>query len=84
MNPGNHKTHKICAINCLRGGIPALFVVKDTADNVSELWLLSAEGKPVNKDILDYVAEPVEMTGEVRRKGDHLYFYSDPKSVKRL
>ena len=84
MNPGNKKTHKICAINCLRGGIPALFVVKDGGGNTSELWLLGKNGKPVNKQILDYVAEPVEITGEVERKGDHLYFYSDPANIKRL
>ncbi len=84
MNPGDHKTHKICAINCLRGGIPALFVVKDTEGNTSELWLLGEDGKAINKDILDYVAEPVEMSGEVKRKGDYLYFYSNPNSIKPL
>jgi len=84
MNPGNNKTHKICAINCLRGGIPALFVVKDSKGNVSELWLLGEDGKAINKRILDYVAEPVAMTGEVKRKGDYLYFYSSPNSIKRL
>ena len=84
MNPGNHKTHKVCAINCLRGGIPALFVVKDTHGNISELWLLGKDGKPINKQILDFVAEPVEMTGEVKRKGDQLYFYSNPNLIKRL
>ncbi len=84
MNPGNHATHKVCAINCLRGGIPALFVVKDTKGNTSALWLLSDEGKPINNQILEYVAEPVEMTGEVRRRGDQLFFHSSPSSVKRL
>ena len=84
MNPGNHKTHKVCAINCLRGGIPALFVVKDTNGNTSELWLLGENRKPINKQILDYVAEPVEMSGEVVRKGDQLFLYSNPSSIKRL
>lgn len=84
MNPGASKPHRQCAVNCLRGGIPALFVVKDRSGNVSELWLLSPEGKPVNQEILDYVAEPVEMTGEVRRTGDQLFFYSNPESIRRL
>ncbi len=84
MNPGNHKTHKSCAINCLRGGIPPMFLVKDKAGNKSELWLLNEKAEAINKQILDYVAEPIEMTGEVKRKGDHLYFYSNPNSVKRL
>lgn len=84
MNPGQSKPHRECAVNCLRGGIPALFVVKDTKGNISELWLLSDEGKPINKEILDYVAEPVEMTGEIKRIGDHLYFHSNPNTIKRL
>ncbi len=78
------KPHRDCAVNCLRGGIPALFVVKDTGGNVSELWLLGNDGKPVNDRILDFVAEPVEITGEVRRRGDALYFYADPNQIKRL
>jgi len=84
MNPGQSKPHRDCAVNCLRGGIPALFVVKDTGGNVSELWLLGSDGKPVNDRILDFVAEPVEINGEVRRKGDELYFYADPTKIKRL
>lgn len=84
MNPGNHKTHRSCAVACLRGGIPPMFLVKDKDGNKSELWLLSERGEPVNQEILDYVAEPVEMVGEVKRKGDALYFYSNPKTIKRL
>ena len=84
MNPGNHKTHKVCAINCLRGGVPALFVVKDKKGNTSELWLLGKDKKPINKQILEYVAEPVSMTGEIVRKGDQLFFYSNPSSIKLL
>ena len=84
MNPGQTKPHRDCAVNCLRGGIPALFIVKDSGGNVSELWLLGNDGKPVNDRILDFVAEPVEINGEVRRKGDYLYFYADPNKIKRL
>lgn len=84
MNPGEAKTHRQCAVNCLRGGIPALFVVRDRRGNVSELWLLSEEGGPVNREILDFVAEPVEITGRVRRAGAHLYLYFDPKNIRRL
>lgn len=45
---------------------------------------LGEDKKPINKQILDYVAEPVEMIGEVTRKGDYLYFYSNPDSIRRL
>jgi len=84
MNPGQSKPHRDCAVACLRGGIPPLFIVKDTAGNISELWLLSEQGKSVNKEILDFVAEPVEVSGEVSRTGDQLFFKINPRRIKRL
>lgn len=84
MNPGQSKPHRECAVACLRGGIPPLFVVKDFQGNVSELWLLSEKGEPVNRDILDFVAEPIEVSGEVSRTGDQLFFKINPNQIKRL
>jgi len=84
MNPGASKPHRDCAVACLRGGIPPLFIVKDRAGNTSELWLLSAEGASVNREILDFVAEPVEIPGAVVRAGDQLFFHVEPAQIKRL
>lgn len=84
MNPGASKPHRDCAALCLRGGIPPLFIVKDLGGNLSELWLVSPEGKSVNREILDYVAEPLEISGEVFRLGDQLFFKIDPREIKRL
>jgi hypothetical protein len=84
MNPGQSKPHRDCAVACLRGGIPPLFIVKDTAGNVSELWLLSDKGESINNEILDFVAEPVEIAGEVSRTGDQLFFKINPQQIKRL
>ena len=84
MNPGQSKPHRDCAVACLRGGIPPLFIVKDEKGNVSELWLLSDKGEPVNKEILDFVAEPIEISGEVSRTGDQLFFKINASQIKRL
>ncbi|REJ77452.1 MAG: hypothetical protein DWQ47_13820 [Acidobacteria bacterium] len=84
MNPGNHKTHRSCAVACLRGGIPPMLLVKDEQGRASELWLVTETGEPINDRILDYVAEPVEVTGRVGRKGDSLFFYAKADSIKRL
>lgn len=84
MNPGASKPHRDCAALCLRGGIPPLFIVKDRTGNVSELWLLSETGEPVNREILDFVAEPVEISGAASRTGDQLFFKIDPRQIKRL
>ena len=84
MNPGNSKVHRACAVACLRGGVPALFVVKDKDGNKSELWLLDKDAKQANKKLLDYVAEPVELKGNITQDGDQLYFFADLDSIKRL
>lgn len=84
MNPGQSKPHRDCAVACLRGGIPPLFIVKDSAENTSELWLLSQNGESVNQAILDFVAEPIEIEGEVSRLGDQLFFKINPNQIKRL
>jgi len=84
MNPGNKKAHRDCAVACLRGGVPALFLVKDEKGNKSELWLLSDTGEAINDQILEYVAEPLELTGRVTRHGDQLYYWVKPSTIKRL
>lgn len=77
MNPGEAKPHKECAIRCLSGGVPPLFVVKDTQGNRSELWLVAEK-----RTFLDYVAEPIEIKGEIKRQGDKLFLY--PESLTRI
>ena len=77
MNPGESKVHKDCAIRCLSGGIPPLFVVKDKSGNTSELWIVAEKSK-----FLDYVAEPVEINGEVKRQGDKLFIYLN--TIRRI
>jgi hypothetical protein len=84
MNPGQSKPHRDCAVACLRGGIPPLFIVKDGQENVSEIWLLSETNVPINDRILDFVAEPIEISGEVSRIGDQLFFKINPNLIKRL
>ncbi|HMV84208.1 MAG TPA: hypothetical protein PLD20_27440 [Blastocatellia bacterium] len=79
MNPGHTKPHRECASLCIRGGIPPLFVVKDAEGRSVHLWLVSETGEPVNQQVLDFVAEPIRITGQVKRSGDQLYFYANPK-----
>jgi hypothetical protein len=84
MNPGQSKPHRDCAVACLRGGVPPLFVVKDNDGNISELWLLSNQGESLNKDLLDFVAEPLEISGQVSRLKNQLFFSIDKEKIKRL
>jgi len=83
MNPGHTKPHRECASLCIRGGIPPLFVVKDAEGQSVNLWLVSDTGEPVNQLVLDFVAEPVQITGQVKRSGDQLYLYANPQTIRQ-
>lgn len=84
MNPGQLAPHRACAIRCISGGVPPVFVVRQKDGAVIYLLLVSSEGKPVNQQILDRVAEPLEITGEVMRQGDSLILRADPAAFRRL
>ena len=84
MNPGQLLPHRACAIRCISGGIPPVLLVRSPAGPAIYLLLVSAEGKPVNQDVLDLVAEPVEITGEVERQGERLILRADPTTYHRI
>lgn len=84
MNPGELKPHRACAARCISGGIPPVLCVRDAAGRASYLWLVDARGGPVNAEVLDLVAEPVEVTGEVERRGELLVLFADPATYRRL
>ncbi len=84
MNPGHTKPHRECASLCIRGGIPPLLVARDAEGVTVSLWLVSERRQPVNREVLDFVAEPVEITGQVSRNGDQLFLLADPKTYRRV
>ena len=84
MNPGALIPHRACAIRCISGGIPPVLLVRQTNGVPLYFLLVSSDGKPVNKQVLDLVAEPVEITGEVQRQGELLVLRADASTYRRL
>ena len=84
MNPGHTKPHRECATRCISGGIPPLFIARDKDGRTAALLLVSASGAPVNQAVLDLVAEPVEISGEVVRTGEQLFLRADPATYRRI
>lgn len=83
MNPGQLTPHRACAIRCISGGVPPLLLVRQKKGPPIYLLLVSHEGKPVNQKVLDLVAEPVEITGEVERQGDLLILRANWDTIRR-
>lgn len=84
MNPGNLKPHKACAIRCISGGIPPVLVVKNREGPATYFLLVSEEGKTVNREVLPFVADPVEISGEVIRYENLLVLKADQGTYRRL
>ena len=84
MNPGALTPHRACAIRCISGGIPPVLLVRQTNGPALYLLLVSRDGKPVNKQVLNLVAEPVEITGEVESQGELLILRADPATYRRV
>ncbi|MFK8014405.1 MAG: hypothetical protein AB8G17_03035 [Gammaproteobacteria bacterium] len=84
MKPAAFKPHKACAIRCLSGGIPALFVVRGTDGSADHVLLAGPDGRALNQQLLDIVATPVEVTGTLRRSGSDLILHTDATAFQTL
>lgn len=84
MNPGQLTPHRGCAVRCISGGIPPLLLVRSKTGPPLYFLLVSGDGRPVNKEVLDMVAVPVQITGEVEREGDLLVLRADPSTYQRV
>ena len=83
MNPGYTKPHRECAVRCISGGVPPLFLARDSQGQSIALQLADAQGEPLSHEVLAYVAEPIEITGEVFRQGEWLTLRAHPNTYRR-
>ena len=81
MNPGNLKTHRACAVNCIAGGIPPVLLVRNDSGEARYILLVGEKGEAINEDILPLVAEPVAVTGELRRRGEQLILFASAQNI---
>ncbi len=84
MKPGREKTHRACAVRCISGGIPPILRTTGVDDEPIHLLLVGSDGAALDEQILDFVAEPVEISGTIRRLGDQLVLLADERSIRRL
>jgi hypothetical protein len=84
MNPGQLTPHRACAVRCISGGIPPVLLVRPKTGPPLYFLLVSGDGHAVKKEVLDMVAEPVQVTGDVERQGELLVLRADPKTFRRV
>ena len=70
MKPGAGRTHKGCAVLCLRGGVPPMFVSTGTNGAPVYHLLTDHDRRPPSPDLLDRVGESVTISAELEKWGD--------------
>ncbi len=73
MKPGRGKPHRDCASLCIRGGIPAALLVRTENGERELVHLVDFAGQPLGRELLDWVGQPVEVTGLLRRQDDRIF-----------
>jgi sulfoxide reductase heme-binding subunit YedZ len=84
MKPGEGKGHKACAILCLEGGSPAALVARDASGDTAVLWLVGGDGRPLGRELVDLVAEPVTVAGELVRFGARAVLVTERAKIRRV
>jgi len=69
MKPGHGKIHRSCAVRCISGGVPPVFVSTNEEGNSSFLLITNESGKAANQDVLDIIGKPCTLTGELMQVG---------------
>jgi len=84
MKPGNLKPHRACAVRCISGGVPPVLLVRNSKGLATYYFLVAADGRAVNADVLERVAEPLRIEGRVVRRAGRLFLYADPSTYEAL
>lgn len=84
MRPGGGRTHRACAQLCVAGNIPPVLVAHDARGRAAHYLLATEENGSIAREVLPFVAEPVEVGGRLYREHDLLVLRTDPSRIRRL
>jgi hypothetical protein len=83
MNPGRGKVHRDCAVRCISGGVPPALLVKHQDGNLRTILLTGSDGQPLGQEVLEYVAEPLAVTGRLAVINSELVLKTEPRAFTR-
>ena len=84
MNPGERKVHRDCAVRCISGGAPPALLARDASGDARILLLVGEDGRALSREVLPFVAEPLEILGVLVRTGSTLTLKADPARFRRI
>lgn len=85
MKPGQGKPHRDCAIRCIAGGMDPVFYVRNEKGEAQYYLILGADGKKINAQLQDHIAEPVSLQARAVQYDDWVILYVERKEkIRRL
>lgn len=84
MKPGGGKVHKSCAVLCIRGGIPPMFVTRRLGIFETYSLIVDEHENAVIEPIIPYVGDLISITGIQEKWDDLLVLKLNLNSIKRL
>lgn len=83
MKPAEGKVHKSCAIRCVSGGIPPVLRIKQS-DQYHYFILKGEDGQDINHEVLQYIAEPVGISGQGYAQNGWNVLLINPETISYL
>jgi hypothetical protein len=84
MKPGEGATHRDCAVRCLLGSIPPMFVPHDRELGTSRLSLVGADGRAFAGALDEWAGRPVSIRGELFERGTQRFLAASPVNIRTL
>lgn len=84
MKPGEGKPHRACAVRCIGGGAPPMLWVRSPSGAEARLLLIGRDGRQLGAELLDRVAEPVAVRGELVESHNLLTLRTEPAEIERI
>jgi hypothetical protein len=84
MKPGEGKVHRACAAMCIAGGIPPMLVVNQSDGLRFGYILIGPEGQAAADLVIQDVAVPVSVFGQLERRGNLTYLRIAENGISRI
>ncbi len=79
MNPGAGTVHRECAVRCLSGGVPPIFVARDRRGAFRVFWLAATGGQKLSRTWLTrHAGRRLRLGGRLVRRANLEFFEVDP------
>lgn len=79
MKPGLGKIHRSCAARCISGGIPPVFVTRDSSGHSNYFLIADENGERLKDELVPYIGKGVQIEASIYQMEDWKFIQLNPK-----